>query len=175
MSNPRRNKACLSLGSNIEPELNLPRAVELLKVYGDVRAVSAVWQSAPVGDTNQADFFNAAVLLETELSPTQLKRDGLQKIETALNRVRDPKNKNAARTIDLDLSLYNDEVFELEGRSIPDPDILKRPFVAVPLAELEPDYVHPVEQLTLREIAERFNLSEWGMTRCDEISLLRTN
>ncbi|QDU79006.1 Bifunctional folate synthesis protein [Polystyrenella longa] len=168
---PSKNRAFLSLGSNIEPDQNLRRAVELLQAYGDVVAVSSAWQSAPVGDTDQANFINAAVLLETPLSAEELKQTAMAQIETDLKRVRDPQNKNAARTIDLDLSLFNDDVLVLDGRTIPDEDILKRPFVAIPLAELEPGYLHPMEKVTLEEIAQRFTLSEWGMVRDVEITL----
>ena len=68
-------------------------------------------------------------------------------------RVRDPLDKNAPRTIDVDLSLFNYDVFEWAGHRVPDPEILERPFVAVPLAELDPDYVHPTEGRRLADIA----------------------
>ncbi|MEZ6047038.1 MAG: 2-amino-4-hydroxy-6-hydroxymethyldihydropteridine diphosphokinase [Planctomycetaceae bacterium] len=170
MSTPVRHRAFISLGSNIEPEQNLPRAVELLAQSGDVIAKSNVWQSAPVGDVHQADFYNAAVLIETTLSPVVLK-ESLRQIESQLKRVRDPHNKNAARTIDLDLSLYDQETIMVENRPIPDPDILKRPFVAIPLAELDSDYLHPVEQVTLQKIASRFDLDQWGMKQSETIRL----
>jgi 2-amino-4-hydroxy-6-hydroxymethyldihydropteridine diphosphokinase len=146
------NRAYVSLGSNIEPESNLPAAVRLLTGLGRVAAVSRVWQSAPVGDVNQPDFCNAAVLLETDLDAEALCVE-LRRIESRLGRIRDPHNKNAPRTIDLDLSLFNDDVREVGGRNIPDPDILTRSFVAGPLAEIAPEAVHPVMQTSLAEIA----------------------
>ena len=108
---------------------------------------------------------------KTELDALELKRVTLRAIENKLDRRRDPNNKNAARTIDLDLSLFNQEILLLGNRVIPDPDILQRPFVALPLSELDPEYIHPTENCPLQEIANRFNLDEWGMTEHAEINL----
>jgi 2-amino-4-hydroxy-6-hydroxymethyldihydropteridine diphosphokinase len=153
----------LCLGSNIEPETNLPAAVRELQRFGTVANVSQVWQTAPVGYAEQADFLNAAVLLETSLSAEELRRDVIPEIEAKLHRVRDPHNKNAPRTIDIDIALYGREVLDVAGRRIPDPDILSRPFVAVPLAELDADYVHPETGTTLREIADGLEAAAGGM------------
>ena len=167
------NLAYISLGSNIRPAHNLPRAVAELRQSGTIAAVSQVWSSRAVGDPDQADFCNGAVLLETELSAVELKRKVFDGIEQQLKRKRDPGNKNAARTVDLDLALFNLEVFQLGDRCIPDPEILERPFVAVPLAEIDPDYLHPVEHKTLQEIADRFDLAEWGMELSQEVQLVQ--
>ena len=70
-------------------------------------------------------------------------------------------DKNAARTIDLDISLFNDEVLELGRRRIPDPEILLYPHIARPLADLAPDYVHPETGASLDEIVQ--GLSEEGI------------
>jgi 2-amino-4-hydroxy-6-hydroxymethyldihydropteridine diphosphokinase len=162
MSDARANRAYLSLGSNIEPEQSLPAAVRELRAFGRVLVVSSVWESAPFGAVAGADrsvsvastnFLNAAALLETDLSPSNLYDQAISAIETRLGRVRDPLNKNAPRTIDIDLSLFNNDVLEFEGRRVPDPDILKRPFVAIPLAEIAPDYLHPTEGRRLADIA----------------------
>jgi 2-amino-4-hydroxy-6-hydroxymethyldihydropteridine diphosphokinase len=147
------NRAYLSLGSNIEPEKYLPAAVRELCQLGTITAVSKVYESAPVGDENQAYFLNAAVLLETELSAVNLRLNAIAEIEQRLHRVRDPDNVNAARTIDIDIALFNHDIIAIEHRRIPDPDILTRPFLAVPLAELDPEYLHPGEGQTLHEIA----------------------
>jgi 2-amino-4-hydroxy-6-hydroxymethyldihydropteridine diphosphokinase len=155
-SKATRHRAYLALGSNIAAETNLPAAVERLADYGRVKRVSTVWESRPVGDTDQPNFLNAAVLLETSLSAEELKRVAIAEIERCLQRVRDPQNKNAARTIDIDIALFNQDVLSLGENRIPDPDILTRPFLAVPLAELDPEYVHPTDGQTLHAIAEGF-------------------
>jgi 2-amino-4-hydroxy-6-hydroxymethyldihydropteridine diphosphokinase len=176
MSERPANRAYLSLGSNIEPERNLPAAVTELATFGRVFAVSSVWESAPFGNDSATDrtvrapgknFLNAAVLLETDLTPARLYDEAISSIERLLGRVRDPHDKNAPRTIDIDLSLFNQEVLEFAGRRVPDPEILKRPFVAVPLAQLDPDYVHPTERRRLADIAADWMLNSGLCPRPD--------
>lgn len=135
-------QVAVMLGSNIEPERNLPAAVKALDQLGRVVATSSVWQTAPIGDTQQADFCNAAVLLETVLEPAELLRR-LRDIELDLGRVRNPGNKNAARTIDLDLSVIAGPPCVIAGKLFPDPDIAERVFLAVPLQEVLPDFQLP--------------------------------
>ena len=150
------NRAFLSLGSNIDPETNLPAAVLELQRFGRIVAVSQVWETDPAGFADQPNFLNAALLLETSLSPWELQYEVIVEVETVLERIRDPHNKNAPRTIDIDLALFNRDVLKLEQRQIPDPDILERVFVAIPLSELDPEYLHPLENRTLAEIAAAF-------------------
>jgi 2-amino-4-hydroxy-6-hydroxymethyldihydropteridine diphosphokinase len=152
----------VSLGSNIEPEKNLAEAVKLLRERCTVLAVSSVYRTPPQGDTQQADFLNMAVKLTTLLSAADFKRAVLDDIECRLKRQRDPANKNAPRTIDLDISLWGDQVFEYGEKPwrVPDKDIVRFAHVALPLAELAPDYVHPLEHQTLAEIAARFDTSQ---------------
>jgi 2-amino-4-hydroxy-6-hydroxymethyldihydropteridine diphosphokinase len=149
----------VSLGSNIEPETNLKRAIQLLSTKGTVQAISSAYRTAPQGFIEQADFLNVAVCIETSLDPITFKKDVLDWIERELGRVRDPQNKNAPRTIDLDISLWDNAVFEYGDKPwhVPDPDILKFAHVAIPLAEIAPEYVHPVEHIPLSEIVARFD------------------
>ena len=163
------NRAFVTLGSNIEPEANLAAAVRRLREHPEVEvvAVSPVYQTAPVGTRDQADFLNAAVLLRTGLSAEALKAQVLAPIEAALGRVR-TADKNAARTIDLDIALFNYEVSEA-GRRIPDPDVLVYPHVALPLADIAPYYVHPESGETLAEIAER--MTRTPAHRRDDVDL----
>jgi 2-amino-4-hydroxy-6-hydroxymethyldihydropteridine diphosphokinase len=162
--------AYLSLGSNIEPERYLPAAVAGLAQYGRVRGVSAVWETRPVGFSDQPNFLNAAVLLETDLSAQALREEAIASIETALGRVR-TENKNAPRTIDIDIMLFNHDILQVGRRCIPDPEVLERPFVAIPLAEIAPDYVHPETGRTLKEIARRFDPTAAGMRRRNDVEL----
>lgn len=117
------NQAYLLLGSNIEPEKNLPKAVKLLSQYGHIKNVSSVWQSAAAGFAEQPDFLNAAILLETDLEPTALRRQAIRTVEDSLDRIR-TENKNGPRTIDIDIILFNHDVLNLGTRHIPDPDLL---------------------------------------------------
>jgi 2-amino-4-hydroxy-6-hydroxymethyldihydropteridine diphosphokinase len=175
MSERRANRAYLSLGSNIEPEQNLPAAVRELAAFGRILTVSNVWESAPFRDgaperndrPGDKNFLNAALLLETPLSAPELYEHVISSVERRLGRVRDPHDKNAPRTIDVDLSLFNDDVLEFAGRRVPDPEMLIRPFVAVPLAEVAPDYVHPVERRRLADIAAAWSNNSGLVPRPD--------
>lgn len=153
----------LSLGSNIQPEKHLTQAIYLLRTGCTVLNLSSAYRTAPQGFTQQADFLNMAVELTTNLEPITFKKAVLDWIEHKLGRQRDPANKNAPRTIDLDIALWNQEVFEYGEKPwrIPDPDILRFAHVAVPLAEIAPDYLHPLEKRTLGEIADGFDASDF--------------
>lgn len=167
------NLVALSLGSNIDKERNLPEAVRLLRemcgrakpatstgsVTGFVLAVAPVYETAPTGLLNQPNFFNTAVLLQTPLSAAEIKEGIIAAIETKLKRVRQA-DKNAPRTIDIDIALFNDGVFNYElsdgsARCVPDKDILRFPHVAVPLADILPDRPHPETGELLSAIAAR--------------------
>jgi len=152
----------VSLGSNIEPEKNLSQAIHLLRAKVNVTAISSAYRTAPQGFSEQPDFLNMAVRLTTTLTPQALKSDVLDWIEQQLGRKRDPLNKNAPRTIDLDISLWGDQVFEYGSKPwrVPDPDIARFAHVAIPLAEIAPEFVHPTEGVTLSEIASRFDRRE---------------
>ncbi|QDV50932.1 2-amino-4-hydroxy-6-hydroxymethyldihydropteridine diphosphokinase [Gimesia fumaroli] len=157
------NQAFLALGSNICPEENLPQAVRLLEESGRIIGRSSVWQSKPVGDTDQDDFLNAAVLLETEWDVSEICLKVIPEIEHELHRVRDPLNKNGPRTIDIDLVLFNREQLRFEHRIIPDPEIPERVFLAVPLAELAPQYCVPGLERDLAHIADELQAVNGGL------------
>lgn len=165
------HRAYLSLGSNIEPEQNLPDAVRELANHCRVVAVSHVWESAPFDGSEQSNYLNAAILIETPLEAAEFHRQVIVAVETALGRVRHPGYKNAPRTIDIDLSLFDQETLSLDHRQIPDPDIPKRPFVAVPLAELDPEYLHPALGRPLREIAGETRLKAPALTLREDVKL----
>ncbi|MCB0223969.1 MAG: 2-amino-4-hydroxy-6-hydroxymethyldihydropteridine diphosphokinase [Anaerolineae bacterium] len=167
------NIAYLSLGSNIEPETNLKSALRLLACYTDLLAVSSVWETKPVGLIDQPNFLNAAAIIATELAADQLKQQVLLKIESCLGRQRQV-NKNAPRTIDIDIMFFNRQIFNLADRRIPDPEVLERPFVAIPLAEIAPDYVHPETGQNLQEIAHAFEIKADEMQLREDMTDLLT-
>jgi 2-amino-4-hydroxy-6-hydroxymethyldihydropteridine diphosphokinase len=142
----------IALGSNIDSERNILEAVRRLAARVRVIGVSPVYRTAPVGKTDQPDFLNAAAWVQTALSPEELKSRVLLVIEQELGRVRSG-DRNAPRTIDLDIALYGDQILELGKRHIPDPDILNYPHIAVPLADLAPAKRHPETCKTFLEIA----------------------
>jgi 2-amino-4-hydroxy-6-hydroxymethyldihydropteridine diphosphokinase len=143
----RLHHACVLLGSNIEPELNIPRAVELLQGKVTIQKVSSVWESASV-NCCYPDFLNIAAVLTTGLSVDELKWQILRPLEAQMGRVR-TEDKNASRTIDIDIILYDGEVM--------DPDLWLQVHRAAPVAELFPDTVsdngEPLKD-TARRLAE---------------------
>lgn len=149
----RPHRVFITVGSNIDPEENLTDAISLLSEMTDLADVSPVYETAPVGKEDQPNFLNAAALVYTPFSGPALKNEVLHKIEQQLGRVR-TVDKNAPRTIDLDIALFDYEIFELGPRHIPDPDILRYAHVTVPLADLAPFYIHPETDRALREIAD---------------------
>lgn len=152
-------RVVLTLGSNIDKEHNLPAAVTLLAGRENVLAVSPVYETKPTGLLDQPNFFNAAILIETDQPPASLKDGLLSDIETILRRVRQA-DKNAPRTIDLDIALYADAVLDYTPRDgrprhIPDRDLLRFAHCALPVADLLPAARHPETGERLAEIAKR--------------------
>lgn len=127
------NTAILLLGSNIDPQKNIQKALVLLQNRIHVIKESQIYQTRAVGSQGP-DFLNQAVLIETKLEKHEIKNDLIIEIETQLKRVR-TENKYAPRTIDLDLVVFNSEVL--------DDNVWKFKFAAQPVSELEPDLKDP--------------------------------
>jgi len=147
----------LSLGSNIHPEAHLPKAIQMLKKYGQVQAVSRAWESHAVG-SGGPNFLNACVLFLSNLQPDGLKEQVIRPIEASLGRVRNA-DKNAPRPIDLDLVLFDGTPLNV--------DFWAYAFVIVPLSELIPDFVHPVRGEKLSRVAEQLQSQTWIVPRID--------
>ncbi len=124
------HQACLLLGSNMQPEKNLSRGVELLQQKVRVIRRSSVWQSQSIGSAGP-DFLNLAVLIMTPMLADELKEKVLRPLEAQLGRVRG-KDKNAPRPIDFDIILFDDWLL--------DESLWQYAHRAVPVAELLPDY-----------------------------------
>jgi 2-amino-4-hydroxy-6-hydroxymethyldihydropteridine diphosphokinase len=112
-----------------------------------------VYQNPAIGPQPRPDFLNAAVLVESELSPLEI-RGHLRDIEAELGRVRSD-DKYAPRTIDLDLCLLGSTILNTPELVLPDPDLLSRAFLAVTMAELAPGFPHPITKEPLADIASR--------------------
>jgi 2-amino-4-hydroxy-6-hydroxymethyldihydropteridine diphosphokinase len=155
VAEPLPTTVFITLGSNIEPQDNLERALARLEREVDVEAVSGVWESEPYGAPGTPRFFNAAVRIATDLAPTSLRRL-LRRIEADLGRRREG-DRNAPRTIDLDIALFGRLVIDDsgEGLRIPDPEIRQRAFLALPLAEVGSETTHPETGELLGDIAAR--------------------
>ncbi|NUM53012.1 MAG: 2-amino-4-hydroxy-6-hydroxymethyldihydropteridine diphosphokinase [Candidatus Hydrogenedentes bacterium] len=147
-----QTEVLLAIGSNITPESNVPRALALLKESVFIVSVSTFYRSAALGAPGQPEFLNGACRIRTGISARDLKFDVLRGIEARLGRIR-TADKYAPRAIDFDIALYGNTIVCEPGLHIPDPDIQHRPFLAVPLAEIAPDWVVAGTTTTLREIA----------------------
>ena len=145
----------LSLGSNVEPHLNLPAAVRALGDLLEIRRASRVFLTDPAGVGQSAMFLNAALAIETHLEPGALKAEVLRPLERMLKRIR-TSDRNAPRTIDIDISLFGDLVVDTPEVVLPDPEILVRAHVVVPLADVAPEMRHPVTGQRLSDIARRW-------------------
>jgi len=135
--------AFLGLGSNLGDRLaNLQAAVDALQTEPGLRiaASSRVWETTPVGGPPQPDYLNAVVRVEADLSARDL-LDLARRVEARLGRVR--KERWGARTIDVDILLYDDEEIDEPDLIVPHPRLSERAFVVLPLLELDPDPVLP--------------------------------
>lgn len=152
MAHEFQHAALIAIGSNIDPESNVPLSLEHLSAKIHVGAVSNFYWSAAVGANTQPRFLNGACLVRTDQSPRELKFNVLRRIEDKLGRVRGA-DKFAPREIDLDIALFDELQVDGDGFHIPDPDIAVRPFLDIPLAEIAADWVVPGPGATLGSIA----------------------
>jgi 2-amino-4-hydroxy-6-hydroxymethyldihydropteridine diphosphokinase len=149
-------RAYIGVGSNIDPERNVRAALRELARAANVVGVSTFYRTAPLGHPDDPWFVNGVVAIETDSPPRALKRDVLRHIEDELGRRRSA-DPNLARTIDLDLLLYED------GGVEPDAEIGERAFLAWPLVELDPQLRMP-DGRAVRTLAE-------GLSRDDMVAL----
>ena len=140
----------LGVGSNLgDKRENIRKALELLQEKCEVRAVSSLYNTQPVGFADQDWFLNGAVKIETEMAPTKL-RSCLRSIEERLGKK--SIRKNGPRTIDLDILFYGSRTINEVGLTIPHPRLHERLFVLAPLDEICPTFVHPLLNRTVRDL-----------------------
>ncbi len=140
----------LGLGSNMgNRQENLDRALDFLSQRLRVDQVSSVYDTEPVGNTNQPRFLNLVCQVYTGLEPLAL-LSLVKGIESKLGRL--PHTSNLPRPIDIDILFYGDQVTETPELTIPHPRLTERAFVLIPLAEIVPDLVHPVNGKTVKEL-----------------------
>lgn len=138
-----KNKAYIALGSNMGDRFGyLTQAILLLESHEKIEVVntSSIYETDPVGYTDQDQFLNMAIQVKTSLEPVEL-LDTCLDIELKLGRKREIKW--GPRTLDLDILLYNHENIETEKLTIPHPRMRERAFVILPLLEMDPDLTLP--------------------------------
>ena len=141
----------LGLGSNLgDRQANLDKALEFLSQRLRMGEISSIYDTEPLGDSNQPRFLNLVCQAFTRLEPSALL--ALAKgIEHKLGRV---GKSGTPRTIDIDILLYGDQVIETPELVIPHPQMTERAFVLIPLDEIAPDIIHPVEDKTVKELLQ---------------------
>lgn len=151
------NSVALLIGGNQgHREQLIEQATELIRQrIGSVVALSGVYETEPWGefDTPQQNFLNRTLLVQTALGAHEVLHEALA-IEASLGRVRpaQPDHKYHSRPMDIDLIFFNDEIIDTPDLTIPHPRMHLRRFVLEPLAEIMPDYRHPVMHKTVKEL-----------------------
>ncbi|TLS34997.1 2-amino-4-hydroxy-6-hydroxymethyldihydropteridine diphosphokinase [Pseudalkalibacillus caeni] len=164
------NRALLSLGSNIEDrEAYLYHALQALEKQGiRITDVSSIYETEPVGYTDQHSFLNMVTEIETSFTPQKL-LEKTQEIEQLLGRKREVRW--GPRTIDLDILLYNQENIDLEDLIIPHPRMTERGFVMIPLNEITPKTIIPTTNKQvrsyLRDLEDKEGVHLWKQ-KCTE-------
>jgi len=140
----------LSIGSNIQPEKNIPKCLSLLKIRFPTVRFSQVYETDPVGPAGTAKFWNLAALITAADSAEGL-REQLRAIESQLGRVRSPDNRFLPRVIDIDI--------------LPQPDYETQAFIMIPLAEIAPQARDERTEKTFAELAEGLRGSASGFKK----------
>lgn len=156
--------AYLGVGSNLDAEDNVRLAFRELHERFSVQQISTVYRSKAVGFEG-ADFLNAVVCIETELSPYDLCVQ-LESIHELAGRRRRPE-KFVSRTLDIDLLLYDRLVVDKPPVRLPREDVLRFSFVLRPLAEIAPDYRHPLTEKSLSGHWQEFDAASHPLTPVD--------
>jgi len=144
-------KIIIALGSNLgDRHANLQCAIRQLKLHvGKALTASAIFETEPLGPKNQNRYLNQCIQLKTKLSPPEL-LVLCQAIEKSMGRIR--QKHWGPRIIDIDILFYDDQICRTRNLTIPHPEISKRRFVLVPLADIAPNFVHPIFKKSVKDL-----------------------
>jgi 2-amino-4-hydroxy-6-hydroxymethyldihydropteridine diphosphokinase len=138
------SNAYLLLGGNRGNRIkNLNKAVDRIRLeIGNIIRISSVYETEPYGFTDEMRFLNLCLLVESDLSPRRI-LNITSGIETSLGRIR-KSVKYESRTLDIDILFYDDLILNDPRLIIPHPELHKRNFALIPMAEIDPQFIHPV-------------------------------
>ncbi len=142
----------LSIGGNLgNKRANFDKVyTHIQNELGGIVLRSSVYETPPWGFDSEAPFWNQVLCVETHLNPSEI-LENIKKIDIAFGRKR-IREGYSSREMDVDILYFDDQIINAENLTIPHPLLHKRLFVLVPLAEIVPDFVHPVLRLTSVEM-----------------------
>jgi 2-amino-4-hydroxy-6-hydroxymethyldihydropteridine diphosphokinase len=151
-----KNKLVLGLGSNLGNRYAyIHQAKQLIElVLGAKGKLSNVYTSPPWGETNQPGFLNAALILETEKN-IEFCFAAIKNTEKELGRIH--IKRWGPRCIDIDILFFNDNILETDNLCVPHKNIAERAFVLAPLADIVPDFEHPITKKTMVELLQNLD------------------
>lgn len=154
-------EAYIAFGSNIgKREANIKNAFKLLEQKMKVLKRSDLYETKPMYVEEQGWFLNGTAKVETKLTPDELLLF-LKDIEKVLGRK--SVERNGPRIIDLDILFYGSQIVDRDNLHVPHPKMMERSFVLVPLAEIAPDFVHPVNRKTVSELLAQLEYDKSGI------------
>jgi len=154
-----KNGIFLSIGSNLGDRLtNINQALVTIENHKDIMIMeeSHIYETKPYGVVDQPNFLNMVVKIETSCMPEELLQR-LKWIEHKIGRVQG--KRWGPRVVDLDILFYNQLIMEKSNLIIPHRDLHRRDFVLVPMAEIEPEFLHPVFNKDIKHILAEYYAS----------------
>lgn len=156
----------LSFGANLgNPIRQIAEAIRRVRRHVAITVVSSVYRTEPVGFRDQPDFYNLACMGRTTLSAPALLA-GLRGVEASLGRARDLVN--GPRVIDIDLLAYGSAILDTPDLQVPHPRMHRRAFVLVPVAEIAPEWRHPLLNATAGDLLQAAGALE-RVERCGDL------
>ena len=153
----------LGLGSNMgDRKENIEKAIDYISQKLRVTEKSSMYDTEPVGNPEQPRFLNMVCQVKTMLKAADLLMLA-KAIECKLGRM--PGKQNSPRPIDIDILLYGDEVINTPKLRIPHPRLTHRAFVLVPLTEIAPTLIHPINRKTVRELLKELKHGVQGVLK----------